>query len=105
SLSYQAHLGTRMAAMMPVGTWYIATLLAQRESGDADEFEWGMAPAPQQASGASDAPVSFGDPTSLAINAELSGEKLELAQSFLEYVVSEDCSKALGSSAMTHAAF
>src|SRR5690625_773789 len=105
SLSYQAQFGTQKAAMMPMGTWYIATLLAQRESGDADEFEWGMAPAPQQASGASDAPVSFGDPTSLAINAELSGEKLELAQSFLEYVVSEDCSKALGSIGITPAYF
>lgn len=105
TLSYQAEFGTQKAAMMPMGTWYIATLLAQRESGDADEFEWGMAPAPQQDAGKSDAPITFGDPTSLAISAELSGEKLEVARSFLEYVVSEDCSKALASIGITPSYF
>lgn len=103
SLSYQAQFGTQKAAMMPMGTWYIGTLLAQRESGDADEFEWGMAPAPQQTSGVG--PISFGDPTTLAINAELSGEKLEVAQSFLDYIVSEDCSKALAEIGITPSYF
>lgn len=103
SLSYQAQFGTQKAAMMPMGTWYIATLLAQRESGDADEFEWGMAPAPQQTSGAGT--VTFGDPTTLAINAALSGEKLEAAQSFLDYIVSEDCSKALAAIGITPSYF
>ena len=33
--------------MMPMGTWYIATLIAQQASGDADNFDWGIAPVPQ----------------------------------------------------------
>lgn len=105
SLSYQAEFGTQKAAMMPMGTWYIATLLAQRESGDADTFEWGMAPAPQQKSGGSDSPITFGDPTTLAINAQLDGEKLEVAQKFVEYIVSEDCSTALAKIGITPSYF
>lgn len=103
SLSYQAQFGTQKAAMMPMGTWYIATLLAQRESGDADVFEWGMAPAPQQTSGAG--PITFADPTTLAINAELSGEKLDAAQTFLDYIVSEECSKSLAEIGITPSYF
>src|SRR5699024_9143050 len=58
SLSYQAQFGTQKAAMMPMGTWYIGTLLAQRESGDADEFEWGMALAPQQSAAPARSPTA-----------------------------------------------
>jgi len=47
SLTYQAEFGKQQAAMMPMGTWYIATLLSQQGTGDADTFDWGIAPAPQ----------------------------------------------------------
>ena len=46
-LTYQAQFGKQQAAMMLMGTWYVATLLNQQKSGDADTFEWGIAPAPQ----------------------------------------------------------
>lgn len=105
SLAYQAQFGTQKAAMTLMGSWYIATLLAQRESGDADVFDWGLAPAPQFDSSTTENPVTFGDPTSLAINAALSGEKLEAAQSFLEYVVSEECSQALAGIGITPSYF
>src|SRR5699024_9877703 len=99
SLSYQAQFGTQKAAMMPMGTWYIGTLLAQRESGDADECERGMAPAPQQSSGAG--PITYGDPTTLGINAERSGEQLEVAQSSPGCGAGDDCSKALAGIGIT----
>lgn len=105
SLAYQAQFGTQKAAMTLMGSWYIATLLAQRESGDADVFEWGLAPVPQIDASTADSPVSFGDPTSLAINASLSGEKLDAAKSFLEYVVSEECSQALAGIGITPSYF
>lgn len=105
SLAYQAQFGTQKAAMTLMGSWYIATLLAQRESGDADVFEWGLAPAPQFDSSTTEKPVTFGDPTSLAANASLSGGKLEAAQAFLEYVVSEECSQALAGIGVTPSYF
>ena len=105
SLAYQAQFGTQKAAMTLMGSWYIATLLAQRESGDADVFEWGLAPAPQLDASTSENPVTFGDPTSLAINASLSGEKLEAAEAFLQYVVSEECSSALAEIGITPSYF
>lgn len=105
SLAYQAQFGTQKAAMTLMGSWYIATLLAQRESGDADVFDWGLAPAPQLDSSTVENPVTFGDPTSLAINAALTGEKLEAAQAFLDYVVSEDCSQALAGIGITPSYF
>lgn len=105
SLAYQAQFGTQKAAMTLMGSWYIATLLAQRESGDADVFDWGLAPAPQFDSSTLETPVTFGDPTSLAINASLSGEKLDAAKAFLEYVVSEDCSQALAEIGITPSYF
>lgn len=105
SLAYQAQFGTQKAAMTLMGSWYIATLLAQRESGDADVFEWGLAPAPQFDSSTTGAPVTFGDPTSLAMNASVSGEKLEAAQAFLEYVASEECSQALAGIGVTPSYF
>ncbi|MBM0202384.1 extracellular solute-binding protein [Micromonospora sp. STR1s_5] len=46
-LTYQAQFGKQQSAMLLMGTWYVATLLNQRKSGDADTFQWGIAPAPQ----------------------------------------------------------
>ena len=76
--------------MMPMGTWYVATLLAQQKSGDADTFNWGIAPAPQfdtshdrhldrRRSPSATRPAS-------AINAAINdGDKLTVAKAFLAY--------------------
>ena len=45
-LTYQGEFGKQNAAMLPMGTWFVATLIAQQASGDADDFEWGIAPDP-----------------------------------------------------------
>ena len=88
-LTYQGQFGKQSAAMMPMGTWYVATLLAQQKSGDADTFKWGIAPAPQfdsSTTGTSKTPVTFGDPTGLGINAAITdGTKLAVAKEFLAY--------------------
>src|SRR5699024_9143049 len=63
----------------------------------------GHGTGPAAVSGAG--PITYGDPTTLAINAELSGEKLEVAQSFLDYIVSEECSKALAGIGITPSYF
>lgn len=87
-LAYQAQFGTQKAAMTPMGSWYIATLVAEQASGDADGFEWGIAPAPQldeSTAGTDNTPVTFGDPTTMGINAAIDESKVEAAKEFLAY--------------------
>lgn len=105
-LTYQAEFGKQHAAMMLMGTWYIATLLSQRASGDADTFNWGMAPAPQldsSTTGLDKTPVTFGDPTGMAVNANTSPEKQEAAKKFVAWVAGPDGAAALAGIGITPA--
>lgn len=105
-LTYQGEFGKQKAAMMPMGTWYVATLIAQQSSGTADDFEWGFAPAPQYDSsttGLDKTPVTFGDPTGLGINAKISADKVDAAKKFLAYAASVDAAKALAGIGITPA--
>ncbi len=106
-LTYQAQFGKQSAAMMTMGTWYVATLLAQQKSGDANKFSWGMAPVPQldkSTTGTSNTPVTFGDPTGLAINGSLTdGDKAAAAKAFLEYAAGPEGAKALAGIGITPA--
>lgn len=101
NLTYQAQFGKQQAAMMLMGTWYIATLRQQQSKGDADRFEWGFAPAPQTTAAAT--PVTFGDPTGLGINPEISKEELATAKQFLAYAAGPDGAKALAGIGITPA--
>ena len=105
-LTYQAQFGKQSAAMTLMGTWYVATLLSQQTSGDADTFKWGIAPAPQRdasTTGTSKVPVTFGDPTGLGINPAISKSKLAAAKAFLAYAASEQAAKALAAIGITPA--
>ncbi|MFP3464289.1 ABC transporter substrate-binding protein [Leifsonia sp. SIMBA_070] len=96
--TYQAEFGKQQAAMELMGSWYVATLLAQQKSGDADTFQWGMAPVPQRTSataGTDKTPVTFGDPTGFAINVKTDGAKLTAAKEFLSYIESEKAAESL----------
>ncbi|GAA1648310.1 ABC transporter substrate-binding protein [Actinoplanes couchii] len=98
SLTYQAQFGKQSAGMMIMGSWYIATLLSQQEKGDADTFEWGIAPMPQltkDTTGTSAVPVTFGDPTGLGVNPKISERKIQAAKDFLAYAAGPDAAKAL----------
>lgn len=98
NLTYQAQFGKQHAAMMPMGTWYMATLLAQQANGNADTFQWGMAPAPQFTSdtaGRSKTPVTFGDPTAFGINPAISKKKIAVAKAFLAYAAGDKGAKSL----------
>lgn len=105
-LTYQAQFGTQKAAMMPMGSWYVATLIAQQASGDANEFSWGIAPIPQfdaSTAGTSNTPVTFGDPTGLGINPAIDPAKVETAKAFLRMSASEDAAKVLAGIGITPA--
>ncbi|PJM75682.1 ABC transporter substrate-binding protein [Bifidobacterium simiarum] len=106
SVQYQAQFGTQKAAMLPMGTWYAATLVQQQKSGDAEKFSWGIAPIPQNPdSSSSDKPVTFGDPTGLAVSAKSEGQKLAAAKEFVKFASGEDGAKALAKIATTPAYF
>ncbi|OZG64261.1 ABC transporter substrate-binding protein [Bifidobacterium eulemuris] len=97
-VQYQSQFGTQKAAMMPMGTWYISSLLKSQKSGDSDDFEWGLAPIPQNPDGqTSDMPMTFGDPGSFAVSSEISGQELAAAKEFVKWVAGEDGSKVLAS--------
>lgn len=105
-LTYQAQFGKQAVAMMPMGTWYVATLVAQRGTGEADTFTWGIAPAPQSdtsTTGTSATPVTFGDPTGLGINPAVKGEKRAAAKEFLVYAAGEAGAKTLAAIGVTPA--
>jgi len=94
NLAYGAEFGTQKVAMMPMGTWNVASLLAQQKSGDANKFAWGIAPAPQVSCPA-DTPVTFGDPTGLGINPAIAKDKLAAAKKFLGFISSEQGAQAM----------
>jgi multiple sugar transport system substrate-binding protein len=105
-LTYQAQFGKQQSAMLLMGTWYVATLLNQRKTGDADTFQWGLAPAPQfdsSTTGTSATPITFGDPTGMGINPKVSKAKTAAAKAFLAYVASEEAGKALAGIGITPA--
>jgi multiple sugar transport system substrate-binding protein len=105
-LTYQGEFGTQKAAMMLMGTWYTATLIAQQASGEANDFEWGIAPAPQldaKTTGTDNTPVTFGDPTGFGINANIDSAKADAAKQFLEFAASEEGAQALAEIGITPA--
>ena len=105
-LTYQGEFGTQKAAMMLMGTWYTATLIAQQESGEAKDFAWGIAPAPQldaTTTGTDNIPVTFGDPTGFGINANIDANKIAAAKEFLAFAASEKAAQALAAIGITPA--
>ncbi|MCC8246936.1 ABC transporter substrate-binding protein [Saccharothrix luteola] len=103
TLQYQAQFGTQQAAMMLMGSWYVATLLAQQKSGAAQSFQWGFAPAPQADAGAKDKPITFGDPTGIGVNAAIDEGKTKAAKAFLTFAAGEGAATALASIGITPA--
>ncbi|MBL0884772.1 ABC transporter substrate-binding protein [Myceligenerans indicum] len=105
-LAYQSQFGTQKAAMVTMGSWYIGTLVAEQASGDADTFEWGLAPAPQadeSTTGMDNTPVTFGDPTTMGINAGIDESKVAAAKDFLKFAAGPDGAAALAEIGITPA--
>jgi multiple sugar transport system substrate-binding protein len=105
-LTYQAEFGKQDVAMMPMGSWYVATLISQQASGDANSFAWGIAPIPQlhaSTTGTSKTPVTFGDPTGFGINAAIDSSKVAVAKEFLAYAASPEAAKVLAGIGITPA--
>ncbi|ROR80495.1 carbohydrate ABC transporter substrate-binding protein, CUT1 family [Plantibacter flavus] len=89
-ISYRTMFETGKAAMMPMGTWYIAGIAQSIETG-ATDVDWGVAQMPQLKSG--EETVTFGSPTAFAVNKNSTHQAA--AKTFLEFAASEAGAKAI----------
>ena len=64
-MTYDSQLTTGKAAVVPMGTWWAAALLAEKAQGK-NPVDWGMAPMPQITNNGKT--VTFGSPTAFAVN-------------------------------------
>lgn len=89
NLSYNNLFMQGNIGMLPMGTWFIATLLDKKAAGETD-VNWGLARLPH----ADDVEAGYtvGSVTPIAVN-EASGKK-DAAWKFIEYVCSEEGAKA-----------
>lgn len=106
SLHHSSEFGRQRAAMVPMGTWFSSQLIAQVDAGEADEFAWGIAPAPQydeSTTGLDNTPVTLGGPTGMAINARIDEAKIDAAKEFLAYSAGEEGATVLADLGLTPA--
>ena len=88
--TYASQFETEKAVMMPMGTWYMAGVLASKESGDTN-VEWGITAMPQKEK--TESITTFGSPTAFAISKH--SENQEWAQKFLDFATGEEGAKIL----------
>ncbi|MFB6720964.1 ABC transporter substrate-binding protein [Kribbella sp. NPDC056345] len=95
-VSYNTMFSTGKAALLPMGTWYAATLLADTKAGKT-KVEWGVAPLPQLK--ADGKVTSFGSPTAFAVNKK--SKHSEAAKKFVEWAASEAGATAVAKAGVT----
>ena len=88
--TYQSVFETGDTAMLPMGTWYIAALLASKKAGTTN-VDWGLAPMPQLTT-TKDA-VTFGSPTAFAVNKKATN--VDAAKKFIQFAAGEKGANAI----------
>jgi multiple sugar transport system substrate-binding protein len=88
--SYRTMFETGQAAMMPMGTWYIAGVLQAKKDAKTN-VNWGLAPMPQKSSGGK--VTTFGSPTAFAVNKNAAHS--DEAKKFIEWAAGEEGAKAI----------
>ncbi|GIG30162.1 ABC transporter substrate-binding protein [Cellulomonas marina] len=89
-ISYRTMFTTGQAAMLPMGSWFIAGLLQAEAAGETD-VDWGIAPMPQAED--ADEVTTFGSPTAFAVNKN--AENSAAARDFVAWAASEEGAKAI----------
>ena len=92
-LHYSGAFGNGNIAMMPMGYWYVATLIANIQSGDYNVKEWGLAAMPTKEDVA--AGSTFGNLTGVSINVK-SAQK-DLAWDYVAWLCGEEGSQVTAS--------
>ncbi|WP_229118087.1 ABC transporter substrate-binding protein [Enemella evansiae] len=88
--SYNSVFQAGQVAMMPMGSWQIAPLLADKAAGKTN-VEWAIAPMPQPQSGGQI--TTFGSPTAFAVNKK--SENAEAAQRFIAFAAGDQGARAI----------
>lgn len=97
-LGYASEFGKQKAAMVPMGSWLVGALISQQNSGEADDFTWGIAPMPQidSTTACTDkVPNTLGTPTGMSVNAKADESKDDAIEAFLTFVGSEELATQL----------
>jgi multiple sugar transport system substrate-binding protein len=89
-VSYRSMFETGQTAMMPMGTWYIASIKAAVANGKSS-VDWGVAPMPQLTAGGGT--TTFGSPTAFAVNKK--SQNAEVAKEFIRFASGEAGAKAI----------
>ncbi|NJP46740.1 ABC transporter substrate-binding protein [Actinacidiphila epipremni] len=79
-ITYDSQFTTGKAAMVPMGTWWGAALLAEKAQGK-NPVDWAMAPIPQIADDGKT--TTFGSPTAFAVNKK--ARNADAATTFVEW--------------------
>ena len=90
SLHYSAAFENQQCAMLPMGSWFIATLQTYMAEAETP-FNWGMVKYPHPAN--APAGSTLGTVTALAINVD--SPKAEAAADFINWCVSEEGAKVI----------
>ncbi|TCO26632.1 multiple sugar transport system substrate-binding protein [Kribbella steppae] len=94
-VSYNSMFSTGKAALMPMGTWYAAQLLADTKSGKT-KIDWGVAPLPQREAGKV---TTFGSPTAFAVNKN--SKHADAAKKFVTWAAGEEGATAIAKAGVT----
>jgi len=89
-VTYASQFENSKAAMMYMGSWYMAGVLDSKANGKTD-VDWAIAEIPQKEKGQEI--TTFGSPTAFAVNKNSKNQ--ELAQKFLDFASGEEGAKLL----------
>ncbi|MGP3955259.1 ABC transporter substrate-binding protein [Nonomuraea sp. 3N208] len=87
---YKTLFETGATAMLPMGTWYIAALMAAKAEGKTD-VDWALAPMPQRPGGSG--VTTFGSPTAFAVNKK--AEHSDAAKKFVQFAAGKAGAEAI----------
>jgi multiple sugar transport system substrate-binding protein len=87
---YASVFENKQAAMLPMGTWFIAALMADKKAGKTDA-DWAIAPMPQRP-GAGGI-TTFGSPTAFAVNKN--AKHAAAAEKFVQFATGSEGAKAI----------
>lgn len=90
NIHYSSVFKNQQCAMMPMGTWFIATMMQSQEEGETD-FNWGIAKIPHSAD--TEAGYTVGALTPVAISAFT--DQADLAWDFVKFASSEEAAEIL----------
>lgn len=90
NIHYKSVFQNQQCAMLPMGTWFIATMIASQESGETD-FNWGVAAIPHPAD--TGAGYTVGAITPVAVSAFT--DEPDASWDFVKFAVSSEASEIL----------